>query len=135
MIVIREGRHLESPTDEEIEYALAERAPQMRETVLALRELVQETVPGIHEAIDMTDHMFGYGAHQYGASGWGAVYIAAYTRWVNLGFMEGADLPDPEGLLEGTGKTMRHVKIRSLEELKQREAALVGLIEAATVKR
>jgi hypothetical protein len=31
---------------------------------------------------------------------------------VNVGFFRGADLPDPHGMLEGTGKLMRHVKLR-----------------------
>jgi hypothetical protein len=133
--MIREGRQLEEPTDEELEYALAERDARIREVVFALRALVRQTLPGVHEAIDMTDQMLGYGANQYGAGGWGVIYIAPYSKWVNLGFMEGAALPDPARLLEGSGKTMRHVKIRSLEELREREPKLVALIEAAAAER
>lgn len=39
-------------------------------------------------------------------------YINAFKAHVNLGFFYGVDLPDPEGLLEGTGKRMRHIKLR-----------------------
>ena len=39
-------------------------------------------------------------------------YVNAFTSHVNVGFFRGADLPDPHGLLEGTGKFMRHVKLR-----------------------
>ncbi|MGQ0735246.1 MAG: DUF1801 domain-containing protein [Acidobacteriota bacterium] len=39
-------------------------------------------------------------------------YVNAFTAHVNVGFFCGAELPDPDGLLEGTGKFMRHVKIR-----------------------
>ncbi|TFH75638.1 DUF1801 domain-containing protein [Gammaproteobacteria bacterium LSUCC0112] len=39
-------------------------------------------------------------------------YVDAFTSHVNVGFFHGAELPDPEGLLEGKGKHMRHVKIR-----------------------
>ena len=46
-------------------------------------------------------------------------YLAPQKAHVNLGFMYGADLPDPDGLLEGTGKLMRHIKIRSLDEVKR----------------
>ena len=49
---------------------------------------------------------------------------------MNLGFMYGAELDDPEGLLEGTGKLLRHIKIRSLEEL--RRAAVKSLVEQAS---
>jgi hypothetical protein len=40
-------------------------------------------------------------------------YIAAATNHVHLGFCRGASLPDPDRVLEGDGKTMRHVKFRS----------------------
>ncbi|MEN9704707.1 MAG: hypothetical protein RLZZ393_586, partial [Pseudomonadota bacterium] len=40
------------------------------------------------------------------------VHVRAFTAHVNVGFFQGTELPDPEGLLEGTGKRMRHVKLR-----------------------
>ena len=39
-------------------------------------------------------------------------YVNAFTDHVNVGFFRGAELRDPAGLLEGTGKFMRHVKLR-----------------------
>ena len=39
-------------------------------------------------------------------------YVGVFTAHVNVGFFRGAELDDPNGLLEGTGKFMRHVKIR-----------------------
>ncbi len=39
-------------------------------------------------------------------------YVNAFREHVNVGFFLGATLPDPTGLLEGTGRFMRHVKIR-----------------------
>ena len=39
-------------------------------------------------------------------------YVGAFKAHVNVGFFRGAELPDPHGLLEGTGKFMRHVKLR-----------------------
>jgi hypothetical protein len=39
-------------------------------------------------------------------------YVNAFTSHVNVGFFYGAFLADPAGLLEGTGKRMRHVKLR-----------------------
>ena len=38
-------------------------------------------------------------------------YVSAFTAHVNVGFFLGAELPDPAGLLEGTGIFMRHVKL------------------------
>lgn len=39
-------------------------------------------------------------------------YVNAFTAHVNVGFFRGAELPDPDSLLEGTGRFMRHVKLR-----------------------
>ncbi len=43
--------------------------------------------------------------------------IMAAGTWVDLGFYRGTELKDPKGLLEGSGKSMRHVKVRSLKEI------------------
>jgi hypothetical protein len=56
-------------------------------------------------------------------------YVAAFTAHVNVGFFHGADLPDPAGLLTGSGKRMRHVKVKWGEPVD--EAALSALIAAA----
>lgn len=40
-------------------------------------------------------------------------YVDAFTAHVNVGFFHGAELHDPNSLLEGTGRFMRHVKLRS----------------------
>jgi hypothetical protein len=39
-------------------------------------------------------------------------YVGVFTRHVNVGFFHGASLSDPAGLLQGSGKHMRHVKLR-----------------------
>lgn len=52
---------------------------------------------------------------------------------VNLGFNYGAELPDPEHLLKGTGKLFRHVKIRSADQLI--DPALRALVRYATTYR
>ena len=56
-------------------------------------------------------------------------YVNAFTAHVNVGFFHGADIADPEGLLEGTGKFMRHVKLRPEHDVDG--TALVKLIETA----
>ena len=56
-------------------------------------------------------------------------YVDAFTAHVNVGFFQGATLDDPKGLLEGTGKFMRHVKIRPGRPVD--ETALRALIETA----
>lgn len=56
-------------------------------------------------------------------------YVNAFTAHVNVGFFRGAEIADPHGLLEGTGKFMRHVKLRPGAAVD--EAALTALIAAA----
>jgi len=58
-------------------------------------------------------------------------YVDAFTSHVNIGFFHGAELPDPQGLLEGVGKFMRHVKLRPGEEVDLE--ALSVLIDAAYI--
>jgi hypothetical protein len=47
-------------------------------------------------------------------------YYMAGKNHITLGFIRGTSLPDPEGLLEGTGKNLRHVKIKSTDDLKRK---------------
>ena len=56
-------------------------------------------------------------------------YVNAFKEHVNVGFFRGAEIADPEGLLEGSGKFMRHVKLRPERDVDAR--ALMKLIETA----
>ena len=56
-------------------------------------------------------------------------YVDAFTAHVNVGFFNGAGLADPAGVLEGTGKHMRHVKLRVDRDVDT--GALASLIESA----
>lgn len=56
-------------------------------------------------------------------------YVNSFTAHVNVGFFRGAELADPAQLLEGTGKYMRHVKLRPDSDVDA--TALVQLIDAA----
>jgi len=56
-------------------------------------------------------------------------YVNVFKAHVNVGFFRGAEIADPHGILEGTGKFMRHVKLRPEQDVDA--AALIGLIETA----
>lgn len=58
-------------------------------------------------------------------------YVNAFSAHVNVGFFNGAALPDDAGVLQGSGKRMRHVKLRPGE--KHDETSLDALIAAAYV--
>ena len=56
-------------------------------------------------------------------------YVNVFTSHVNVGFFQGASLPDPDRLLQGTGKFMRHVKLK--RGTPTSATALSSLIDAA----
>ena len=60
-------------------------------------------------------------------------YIGIHKSHVNLGFYHGAGLRDPEGLLEGTGKGLRHVKVSRVSQAKS--AAVKELLVQAIADR
>jgi hypothetical protein len=49
---------------------------------------------------------------RYSVGGVDVVGIGDYPRWVSIYFFRGAEMDDPDGVLEGSGKGMRHVKLR-----------------------
>jgi hypothetical protein len=111
---------------------LAESGPNVAPIVARLRAIVLATHPQAVEVVRLGDRAvtFGLGPKKMSE---GYCYVMPQRQWVNLGFYEGARLPDPEGLLEGTGARLRHVKVRSLEATER--PALAALIEAALAER
>lgn len=79
---------------------------------LALREIILEEAPDASESIYQVYTVaiwFGFSGKMKDMF----CYIATNARHVNLGFPRGATLPDPNRVLEGEGKTMRHIKFKS----------------------
>ena len=111
------------------EDVIDEKSPEIKEIAHAMRALLADIMPGITEVPWGQQKIAGYGVGEKKMSEHFA-YIAPFKKHVNLGFMYGADLDDPEGLLEGTGQELRHIKIRSVEELKK--PAIRKLLEDAS---
>jgi hypothetical protein len=92
-----------------------------------VRLLILSVMPEAIELVDPPSKIIAYGFNRTYA---GLVCaIAPFTAHVNLMFSRGVDLPDPAGLLEGTGKRARHVKLRSLADIDH--PALRHLLETA----
>ena len=89
---------------------LAAAAPKLRPICKALRAQIAALHQPFVEIVwpKMRIASFGVGPKKMSQH---YAYIAAQHSYVNLGFYHGAMLPDPDGLLEGTGKRLRHVKI------------------------
>ena len=85
------------------------------ERMRACGDDVRELLHDGHPTACVTDAAFGY--------------VNAFKAHVNVGFFRGAEIADPEGLLEGTGKFMRHVKLRPERDVDAR--ALMNLIKTA----
>jgi hypothetical protein len=89
--------------------------PPVREIALKLRDVILEEFPSAVEQVDMPAKLIGYG---YDRTYKGLVCgIALQKSYVNLMFSKGTEMPDPDGLLEGTGKRARHIKMRTLEDI------------------
>lgn len=111
---------------------VAATAPQHRATLDAIRALVETLHPDALEAASRRERSVSWGFGAAKTREWYA-YAMPHKAHVNLGFFQGIHLPDPEGLLEGTGKVLRHVKLRSPEDV--RRPAVVALLAAARDER
>ena len=88
----------------------------IQELTLALRELVTEELAPCHEYIlEVYIISLNYGPTERLKES--ICYIGVQDSYINLGFHRGTSLRDPQGILEGTGKQMRHIKIRTMEDL------------------
>lgn len=98
------------PYDREIQKL----ALQLRELVLSEMAPCYENIYDAYSAVAI-----GYGTSDRLSDG--IFHIAVYAKGVNLGFNHGAALDDPKGILEGKGNRIRHIKIKSPEDLARPE--------------
>jgi hypothetical protein len=101
------------PTEAEFETLLEPHVPVVAETARALRRLVAEAFPDAMEQVDFGNKLLAVGKTM--AMRDLTFAIIPHTAHVNLQLANGADLPNEDGLIEGTGKRIRHVKVRSVE--------------------
>src|SRR5262249_24518060 len=88
----------------------------IKELALVARKLILEEAPEasefVYEVYTIADH-FTFTERPSDAF----VFTTTHANWVNLGFNFGSLLPDPEGLLRGEGKWIRHVRIAQAADL------------------
>ena len=65
----------------------------------------------------------------------GIFSIALYPRWVSLFFLQGAGLADPDGLLKGSGSTVRHIVLGGIEDFDQPDIRALMETALASAKR
>lgn len=111
---------MEMTTDPQgLDELLARHPPQMVELVQGLRTLIRRTFPQAEERVDLSNGLLAYGVSMKMRDL--AFAIVPHKSHVNVQFADGADLPDPAGLMEGTGKRIRHVKVRQPADIDRAE--------------
>src|ERR1041385_7328878 len=86
--------------------------PKLRAQFAKLRLVIKKALPGASESVK-------WGVPYYSLNEVGVASIAEYSQHVNLYFMQGAKLSSD--LLEGTGRGMRHITVKTLEDIKEEE--------------
>ncbi len=82
---------------------------------LSARKIIVETLPEIIEEVDMPAKMVAY---SYGKKYAQLICtLIPSKKGVKLGFYKGNDLPDPQKLLEGTGKISRYVQLKNEDQI------------------
>jgi hypothetical protein len=122
---------LASEVDADVEKLLAAHPPEQRTIEQALRSTIRREFPGAIEQVDFGNRLIAFGRSMRMR---GLLFaIIAHQSWVNLQLADGAELPDPDRLIEGTGKRIRHVKIRSIADASS--PRVVAIIRAQVAAR
>jgi hypothetical protein len=105
-----------------IDTYLDKKPPELADVAEKLRALVKRVVKDTKESVNP------WKIPTFESNGPMCFFMVGKNH-VTFGFLRGTSLPDPQGLLEGTGKNLRHVKVKSVDDLKK--PALKKLILAA----
>lgn len=114
-----------------IDDLLANYSKEIRDLILAARALILECFPHALEQVDLPSRLLAYGTSAKYADP--VFTLMPQVKWVNVGIYRALKLPDPHGLLQGTGKLHRHVKIHNLMDLKS--SILRDLLQAAVNRK
>jgi hypothetical protein len=115
----------------DVDRLLAEHSPELQAIERALRATIRREFPDVVEQVDFGNKLIAFGRTMKIR---GLLFaIIAHRSWVNLQLADGADLPDPAGIIEGTGKRIRHIKVRSVEAASS--APVVAAIRAQLAAR
>src|SRR5918996_2412371 len=98
---------------------MAPHTDAVRSTFLAARDLLHDVAPDATEQVDMPDRLLAYGFGPPGGVRTRSFFVALipHKSHVSVQLADRAHLDDPTGIVEGTGKNIRHVKCRSVEDI------------------
>ena len=127
--VPRSPRLLAASPSRRLDSFIGRFSPPMAKLTKAVLKKMRQRLPGAVELIyDKANALaIGFGPDERASN---IIHsIAVYSQWINLYFFEGDRLPDPEGLLQGTGTMVRHLRITSAADLDR--PAVKALMAAA----
>lgn len=111
---------------------LAFATPELRPVCELLRSKIASLHKGCFEVVWPKQKIASFGVGPKKMSEHYA-YIAVLKAHINLGFYHGTSLSDPSGLLEGTGKKLRHIKLHNVADARRSE--VVALLSEAIADR
>ena len=104
-------------TSAELDKLIARLPPDMAKLTKAVLAIMRKRLPGATELVYDKKRTLVIGFCPDDRAMHVINSIATYTKWINLYFYEGDNLPDPEGLLEGSGVAVRHIRITNAKDL------------------
>jgi hypothetical protein len=109
-------------TKQELDSWFTEASTEQKPVLEKLRSLIMATGPAVVEEFRWSRPCYSNPAGLF-------CYLQRSKKHVTLGFHSGAELKDPDGLLEGEGSQMRHIKFSSVQQTK--DLAVKNLIQQA----
>ena len=118
--------------EQQLDRFMTKYTPEIRALATQCLEKMRKQVPGAVELVydNYNALVIGFGPSERASE---AIFsIALYPRWVNLFFLNGVGLPDPKGLLRGSGKMVRSITIKEAGALET--PAVRSLMKAALAR-
>jgi hypothetical protein len=117
------------PPARQLDSFIARFSPPVAKLTKAVLKTMRERLPGSVELVyDKANALaIGFGPDERASNIINS--IAVYSNWINLYFFAGDHLPDPDGLLQGSGTTVRHIRITAIADLNR--PAVKALMAAA----
>jgi hypothetical protein len=117
-----------------LESFLAKYTQEIRGELVRARSRMRASFPRGFELVydNYNALVLGYGPTARASDA--VLSLAAYPRWVTLFFLHGISLTDPSGLLQGSGKQVRSIRLRSAEDLDS-PAVVALVVQAAAAQR
>lgn len=104
-------------SEKQVEGFLKKYTPEIARQLREARAHLRDYLPRGYELVfdNYNALVFGYSPNEKSTGA--IISIAGYPRWTTLFFLHGTQLDDPDGLLEGAGKTVRSVRLQPFERL------------------